>query len=194
MPIWPSGTFTQYRNGLGFLVGRPDRTGLSVLPFKDDCDEAATMARRNPRRNISRIETLSAAGNVCGGWEVRIQRRGKKTEKFFSDSGYGGKRASLCAAKEFRDEIEDRSRKYSVKELATEPSVRNRSGVVGVRLHLQKDVRGDFIYQYWYWVAQWTDGHGRRKTRSFSCHTYGDEEAFSLACESRRKGVNLAKR
>ena len=152
------------------------------------------MARKNPRRNISRIDTTSPSGKNYGGWEVRMQRRGKKTEKFFSDNGYGGKRMALAAAKEFRDELESESRKYTVKELSSLPSVRNQSGVVGVRLHQQKDLRGEFEYQYWYWVAQWTDGRGRRKTKSFSVHQYGDEEAYRLACAARRKGVNQANR
>lgn len=152
------------------------------------------MARKNPRRNISRIETTSSTGNVNGGWEVRLQRRGHKTEKFFSDFAYEGKRAALQAAKEFRDQLEQQDRKYTVKELAANPSVRNRSGIVGVRLHHQKDRRGEFEYQYWYWIAQWTDGRGRRRTRSFSVHQYGDDEAFRLACEARNKGVRQAKR
>ena len=152
------------------------------------------MARKNPKRNISRIETYSQSGKMYGGWEVRMQRRGKKTEKFFSDNKHGGKREALKAAKEFRDALEKKSRKYTVKELASKPSKRNKSGVVGVRLHHQKDTRGDYIYYYWYWVAQWTDGRGRRRTKSFSVHTYGDEEAYRLACEARRKGVNQAKR
>lgn len=152
------------------------------------------MARKNARRNISRIETRSATGKVYGGWEVRFQRRGKKTEKFFADSGYGGKRAALDAAKIFRDELESQSRKYTVEELAERPSVRNKSGVVGVRLHKQVDTRGDYEYHYWYWVAQWTDGFGRRRTKSFSVHTHGDDEAFRLACEARSKGVSQAKR
>ena len=123
-----------------------------------------------------------------------MQRRGEKTEKFFSDNKFGGKRAALVAAKEFRDQLEESSRKYSVKELSQRPSVRNKSGVVGVRLHEQIDLRGDFEYHYWYWIAQWTDRLGRRKTKSFSVHTHGDEEAFRLAVEARRKGVNQAKR
>ena len=152
------------------------------------------MARKNPKRNISRIETTSSTGKKYGGWEVRMQRRGKKTEKFFSDNGFGGKRGALAAAKKFRDELEARQRKYTVKELAQNPSKRNKSGVVGVRLHQQKDVRGDYEYQYWYWVAQWTDGHGRRRTKSFSVHQHGDEEAYRLACEARRRGVAQANR
>ena len=152
------------------------------------------MARKNPKRNISRIETKSASGKIYGGWEVRIQRRGKKTEKFFSDNGHGGNRGALAAAKQFRDKLEAASRRYSVKELARTPSKRNSSGMVGVRLHKQIDTRGEFEYHYWYWVAQWTDGLGRRRTKSFSSHIHGDRGAFKLACEARKKGVNQAKR
>ena len=152
------------------------------------------MARKNPRRNISRIETVSSAGKKHGGWEVRMQRRGRKSEKFFSDNVYGGKLAALQAAKEFRDELEVELRKYSTRELSLKPSVRNRSGVVGVRLHQQKDRRGEYEYFYWYWIAQWTDGRGRRKTKSFSVHQYGDEEAYRMACNARQKGVAQANR
>ena len=152
------------------------------------------MARKNPKRNISRIETKSATGKVYGGWEVRMQRRGEKTEKFFSDNGHGGKRGALEAAKKFRDKLEAGSRKYTVQELAQNPSKRNKSGIVGVRLHKQVDTRGDYEYHYWYWVAQWTDGLGRRRTKSFSVHTHGDDEAFRLACDARKKGVNQANR
>lgn len=152
------------------------------------------MARKNPRRNISRIETVGKTGNIYGGWEVRLQRRGKKTEKFFADRRNGGKRGALTAAQTFRDEIEAAATKYTVKELAETPSSRNQSGMVGVRLHQQKDVRGEFEYYYWYWVAQWTDGRGRRRTRSFSIHQHGDEEAYQLACEARVKGVEQANR
>ena len=123
-----------------------------------------------------------------------MQRKGVKTEKFFADSKFGGKRGALGAAQEFRDELEKSKKKYSVKELAENPSIRNKSGIVGVRLHKQVDTRGDYEYHYWYWVAQWTDGRGRRRTKSFSVHTYGDEEALRLATEARKKGVAQAKR
>ena len=121
-----------------------------------------------------------------------MQRRGEKTEKFFGDSRHGGKRQALADAKAFRDQIENQSEKYSVQELAETPSTRNKSGVVGVRLHKQKDFRGDYEYHYWYWVAQWTDGKGKRKTKAFSIHQHGDENAFQLACEARKKGIEAA--
>ena len=152
------------------------------------------MARKNPRRNISRIETTSTAGRVNGGWEVRFQRRGRRIERFFADNAHGGKRGALQAAKKFRDDLESEMRPYTVQELARRPSIRNRSGIVGVRKAKQVDIRGEYEYTYMFWVAQWTDGKGRRKTRSFSIHRYGDDEAYRLAVQARNRGVSQAKR
>lgn len=152
------------------------------------------MARKNPRRNISRIETESANGKTYGGWEVRMQRRKRKMARFFSDLNFGGKRAALQAAKAYRDSLERYNRKYTVNDLAENPSKRNRSGLVGVRLKQQKDQRGEFEFTYWYWVAQWTDGRGKRRTKSFSVEKHGDEEACRLACEAREKGVSQSRR
>jgi hypothetical protein len=125
---------------------------------------------------------------------VRMQRRNQKIERFFSDSIYQGRRNSLAAAKEFRNQIETEQRDFTVKELANFPSARNQSGVVGVRLHREIKTRGEYEYHYWFWVAQWIDGRGKRKTRSFSVHYYGDEEAYRLAVAARRKGVAQANR
>ena len=151
------------------------------------------MARKNPRRNISRIAPLDRGGKSCG-WMVRMQRKHEKVNSFFADAAWGGNRAALQAAKEFRDELEDESEKLTTEQRSESPSVRNKSGVVGVRLHRQKDVRGKYEYQYWYWVAQWIDGRGRRRTRSFSIHTHGDDKAYRMACKARREGVASAHR
>ena len=147
------------------------------------------MARPNPRRNISRIELVSTAGNLNCGWEVRIMRRGKKVEKFFSDNGYGGKTQALRAAKEYRDKLEATMKPYTVAERAKKPSKRNSSGVVGVRKSYRKDIRDGYEYTYYCWVAQWTDGKGRRRTKSFSIDKFGDEKAFQKAVAARKKGI-----
>ena len=152
------------------------------------------MARKNPRRNISRIDMFSTSGKSHGGWEVRIQRRGKKYEKFFADGQHGGRRAAIQAAKVYRDELEAKLRPYSVKELARSPSVRNNSGVVGVRRALQVEETDDYIYTYTFWIAQWTDGKGKRKTRSFSVDKYGEDEAHRRAIQARTRGVHQARR
>ena len=147
------------------------------------------MPRKNPRRNISRIECASTSGNLNCGWEVRIMRRGKKIERYFADNAFGGKLAALRQAKICRNELEQELNPYTVRELAKRPSKRNTSGVVGVRMTYRKDVRGDYEYTYYFWVAQWTDGKGRRKTRSFAIDKYGDENAFQKALSARRKGI-----
>ena len=152
------------------------------------------MARKNPRRNISRLEKLNSTGQTIGGWEVRMQRHRVKQSKFFSDSIYGGKLAALRAAKEFRDELEQEADKMTVEERSLRPSARNSSGVVGVRLHQQVDRRGAFEYHSWSWVAQWTDGRGRRRTKSFAVEKFGDVEAFRLAWQARKDGVEKAGR
>jgi hypothetical protein len=123
-----------------------------------------------------------------------MQRKHERVCRFFSDAALGGNRAALLAAKEFRDELESESEKLTTEERSKTPSTRNKSGVVGVRLHRQKDVRGKYEYQYWSWVAQWIDGRGRRRTRSFSIHTHGDDKAYRLACKARRDGVASAHR
>lgn len=152
------------------------------------------MARKNPRRNISRIDQFSNSGTAHGGWEVRIQRRGKRVEKFFADNTHGGKRMALQAAKHFRDQMETELRPLSIREMARNPSIRNRSGTVGVRRSVKTDVRGEYEFTYAFWVAQWTDGKGKRRTRSFSVDRYGEDEAYRMAVKARNDGVAQAKR
>lgn len=152
------------------------------------------MARKNPRRNIARINMTGVTGTNYGGWEVRFSRKGKKIAKFYSDTKYGGKRAALAAAKECRDDLEAKYKKYTVEELAQHPSKRNTSGTVGVRLINRIETHGAYEYHYWYWVAQWTDGRGKRRTKTFSVHKYGDSEAYRLACKARTDGIRAANR
>lgn len=151
--------------------------------------------KSKPNRNISRIDFKNDAGEVThGGWEVRFHRRGKKIEKFFSDNIFGSKTKALAQARVYRDEIESKLPKLNVHELSRTPSKRNQSGIVGVRRHEQTDVRGDWGYTYSFWVAQWTDENGKRRTRSFSINHYGEEEALRLAIKARKKGMFDRKR
>ena len=149
----------------------------------------------NSNRNISRIDFKNRKGELAsGGWEVRFHRRGKKIEKFFADNRFGGRKKALLAARLYRNETEAKLPKYTVHELSKTPSRRNQSGVVGVRRHEQTDIRGEWGYTYAFWVAQWTDELGKRRTRSFSANHYGEEEAFRLAVKARRKGMADRKR
>jgi AP2 domain len=152
------------------------------------------MPRRNPRRNLTRVEVRQANGASCRGWEVRIQRQGILHCRFFSDRQFGGNRGALNEAKAFRDTLEKQLRPLTVRVMAETPSSRNSSGVVGVRRSRQTYTAdgGDYLHEFW--VAQWIDGHGQRKTRSFSIAKYGEEHAWQLALEARKQGVNKAKR
>jgi hypothetical protein len=152
------------------------------------------MARKDPRRNISRIAQTTAQGQRILGWMVRLRNRGEQTARFFNDVRYGGNRQALQAAKTFRDELEQGRKPYTVRELAQRPSIRNASGTVGIRRHQQVDTRGESQYRYEYWVAQWIDGLGHRKTRMFSIRKYGNREAKKMALAARRQGVRKAKR
>jgi hypothetical protein len=101
---------------------------------------------------------------------------------------------ALKAAKRYRDVVEDQASHWTVSELAQNPSERNVSGTVGVRRVRQRLVRDGAESRYWFWVAQWTDGHGHRKTRSFSIKKYGEDEAYALAVAAREDGVRKSGR
>ena len=140
--------------------------------------------KKKPNRNISRVDTASTHG-----YQVRFMRRGYVTEKFFSDSIFGGKRKALAAARKLRDKLEKESSHYSRKEVARIKSVRNTSGVVGVRLaeEVKLDLPSKPVYRYW--VAQWSPEPGVRRTRRFSINKYGDKAAYKKAVAARKKGV-----
>lgn len=140
---------------------------------------------KNPNRNITRIETTTR------GYEVRIMRRGKGYCKLFSDRPYGGKRKSLQAAREYRDQLieEHSGKEITRKQRARRKTSRNYSGVVGVRYVEETERRGEKEYVYAYWEAQWSPRPGTRKKRRFSVNKYGDDEALRLAVKARRAGV-----
>ncbi len=147
------------------------------------------MPKKDSNKNLSRIEISNDRGVSFSGWGVRIQRRGKGVHKFFNDKIFGGERGAFKAASEYRDSVEAKLRGYSVADRAKTPSKRNTSGMVGVRKHSQIDVRGEYEYHYTYWIAQWTDREGKRKTKAFSIQEHGDEKAFKLAAAARKAGV-----
>ena len=150
------------------------------------------MSRPSSKRNITRHDPLDSGGG--GGWQVRMRRKGKSFDRFFADAAYGGKRGALQAAKEYREAIDEQHEHYTTVELSKNASIRNTSGIVGVRRVEQIDERGDYQYTYYYWVAQWIDGHGKRKTRSFSVSRYGEKRAYKMAMDARKEGVAKANR
>jgi len=138
----------------------------------------------NKNRNITRLERQST-----GGFLVRITRKGKMTSEYFQDSEHGGKRKALDAARKYRDSLEAKLKAYTPKELSKKVRSNNTSGVVGVRYVEESDPRWPSKPTYGYYVAQWSPEKGVRKTKRFSIEKYGEDEAYRLALQARKKGV-----
>ena len=139
-------------------------------------------------RNISRID-IEKGRTGTHGWEVRITRRGKHVAKYFSDKDYGGKRASLGAAKSFRDDQIEKLRPYTRLELVKRAEIRS-GNVPGVRLRENVVEKNGWQYTYQTWEASWTPAEGgRRIKRQFSINKYGDEKAYKLAVRARKDAL-----
>ena len=133
----------------------------------------------DPDYGISRLDQESAGTH---GWQVRLQKKGVRYGRFFSDSAWGGREESLQIARQYRDRILGHSRRiHSGREASNRshkaPASRNRSGVVGVTRIIQKSAKG---VEYRYWQASWT---------RYSVLKYGEQTAFELACIARREAL-----
>lgn len=132
------------------------------------------------------ITRMERAESSTYGWQVRLQRRGKRFAKYFADRGHGGRDASFAAAKVWRDELlktfsdDDRARVCA-------RSTRNSSGVVGVS---KVTITGPNGTVYYFWQATWSPAPGQRRSIRFSVKKHGDEEAFRLAVQAREKGTD----
>ena len=131
---------------------------------------------------IARIE-LASVGSY--GWQVRMQSGGEKVSRFFSDRQHGGPRASLAAARNWRDQ--QWARWHAIpKPRVCDSSVRNASGVVGVSRVMVRSANGTV---YHFWQATWCPAPGQRQSVKFSIKKHGDQVAYQLAIEARMTGV-----
>ena len=112
------------------------------------------------------------------GYFVRIQWKGEKHHKFFSDRVYGDRLGALTAALEWRDATERMLSKPRTDRQVVGFSSRNKSGVVGVRRMLKA---GRDVYE-----ATWMDERGRVGRTSFSIARHGEKRAFRLAVRARQ--------
>ena len=139
----------------------------------------------SPNYAIARIDLPDQRTH---GWQVRLQRRGVKYAKFFSDSSYGSIQGSLVVARLWRDqlvsELEDQAQNQA--RICTR-STRNSSGVVGVSKITVTAANGN---TYHFWQATWSPQPGKRCCVKFSIKRYGDSEAFELAVQARTEATN----
>lgn len=146
------------------------------------------MSGDESRPGITRLDQVSVATH---GWQVRIQWKGVRFGRFFSDAAWGGREAALSCAERYRDRLlarleRRRSEASASTRSHTGPAARNRSGVVGVSRIVQRTASGA---EYHFWQASWTSPDGIRESVRFSVLKHGEEIALSLACEARRKAM-----
>ena len=137
---------------------------------------------RGENHGIARIE-LAGVGSF--GWQVRMQCRGQKVSRFFSDRLHGNAMASLQAARQWRDE-QWAAWQSQQRPRVCQSSPRNASGVVGVSRVMVKSGTGAI---YHFWQATWCPAPGLRQSVKFSIKKYGDAVAYQLAIEARQSGV-----
>lgn len=142
----------------------------------------------DPDFGISRLDQESVGTH---GWQVRLQRKGVRHGRFFSDSAWGGRESSLRIARQYRDRLIGRPGQNISPSSASErshtgPNSRTRSGVVGVTRIVQRSAKG---VEYRFWQASWMRQDGRREIVRYSVLKYGDRTAFEKACLARRKAL-----
>lgn len=139
----------------------------------------------DPGIGISRLDQESSGTH---GWQVRIQRRGVRHGRFFSDAAWGGRSSALETAQRYRDRLIGRAERSGGPETISSrsrvlPDSRNQSGVVGVARIVQRGPDGT---EYLFWQANWTTEDGIRRSVRFSILKHGEDTAFELACRARR--------
>lgn len=133
---------------------------------------------------IARIDLPDASTH---GWQVRLQRRGRKYGKYFGDRPYGGIRPAYEAARMWRDEMLEKLDDSGSARVCTR-SARNSSGVVGVSKVAVCASNGE---TYYFWQATWSPEPGQRRCVKFSIRRHGDRTAFRMAVEARREGIGV---
>ena len=142
------------------------------------------METRSENYAIARID-LPGAGTH--GWQVRLQRRGKKFAKYFSNHLHGGSRRAFRIAQAWRAQLLTNLEAEETVRICRR-SARNSSGVVGVSKVTVVAPNG---CEYHFWQATWSPAPGKRRCVKFSIRRYGDRRAFELAVEAREAGAGL---
>jgi hypothetical protein len=135
------------------------------------------MRKRTVRhKNVTRVDHPASRTH---GYSVRIQWKGERRAKFFSDGVYGDRLAALVAAIDWRDATE--------KELGKPRTERqvlgitySPSGIPGVRR--VREGHTD------YYEATWGTTAGKQGRTKFSIARHGEKRALQLARKARQQG------
>jgi chemotaxis protein histidine kinase CheA len=133
------------------------------------------MVGSSGHKGISRIDSSK---NNTHGWYVRVQYRGETHAKFFSDSSHGGQQKALAKAVRHRNQIEKELGKPRTDRTVTVGTVRNNSGVQGIKRILKGS---GFAYE-----VTWSPSPGVIQRTTVSIKKYGENEAFRRAVRIRQ--------
>jgi len=133
------------------------------------------------------ITRIDYQGISTRGWMVRLTRQGKRQQHFFNDRQYGGKAASLRAAKACYSKLVKES--PQIQTARGRKTHRNTTGKVGVHLVKNVDPRWKNAESYAY-CASWIDTKGKRRKISFAWNRYGKKHAWNLACLARERQIS----
>lgn len=137
---------------------------------------------------MDRIHRVDDDQTRTHAWIVRVQRRNRIHQRYFSDSVHGGKRQALATAKAYRETLLRTLPELTRPEVCTIRKKNNRSGVSGVSRH-EAPGRTPTSPRHLFWLAQWPIGGGRAKQRKFSIKRYGERGAYLRAIRARRAAL-----
>ena len=171
------------------------RTPFNNGPIEEErVERKRSLDKPKPRtkpsyKGISRIDSDH---NHTHGWYVRIRQDGLVRSKFFSDRKYGGIVQALRKARRFYktemkkvlDETLGEAPSHIPNRVIVTKNKNNNTGVIGVQ-RIERENSGGSVYRSF--RVCWTESEGKARTKFFSIAKYGEEEAFRLACEFRRK-------
>jgi hypothetical protein len=133
-------------------------------------------ARTVRHKNLTRIDHPKKNTH---GYFVRIQWKGQRRSKFFSDRVHGDRLAALVAALEWRDATEKELGKPRT-ERQVLGTIYSSTGIPGVRRRREGHTE--------YYEATWTTTVGKQRRTKFSIARHGEKRALQLARKARQQG------
>ncbi|MCH2156285.1 MAG: hypothetical protein MK080_09805 [Opitutales bacterium] len=146
-------------------------------------------------RGVIRVNYENQGQN---GFLVKAARNGKRIHKLIHLHRFDGdEKKAFAVAKKEADAFFKANPKKKTSAIASAPSKRNSSGVVGVRLVAQKyrwrSNPEKETYNY-YVEAKWSPEPHVYKSKRFSIKEHGEEEAWRLAIKARMDGIDSAEK
>ena len=148
------------------------------------------MNKPQPKKPLKRLHHITRFDNEIKkrhAWHVTVTRNKQRAGKRFSDSAHGGKKQSLQAAIQYRDELLKQTDVYALLVgYGTSLQSNNKSGIAGV-YRADKINKRSPNTRHIYWVAYGKNEYGVRYCCRFSIKLYGEAGARQMAIDERER-------